>query len=140
MLSETWTKFEENDHPMTDNRDDIYMHVNEIFEDLNRNYKPSKCPWKDEGEIQIDPWGVVWPCCHVSLYGGDGASKNMSIRLGFNEEAEQTNFIEEGKESNSLHNRSLKDILNNQWYNDTLNHAIKNADYDVCRRSCGICK
>ena len=116
------------------------MAANDRFEELNDNHIPSKCPWKNDGEVQIDPWGVVWPCCHISLYGGGGASESSSIKLNFNEEAEQTDFIEEGKETNSLHNRSLKDILNNEWYNDTLNHAIKNAEYEVCRHSCGICK
>jgi MoaA/NifB/PqqE/SkfB family radical SAM enzyme len=137
---EIWTKFEENDHPMTDNRDDIYMHVNEIFEDLNRNYKPSKCPWKDEGEIQIDPWGVVWPCCHISLYGGDKASEFMSIAKDFSEEAADIDLIGSSRKQNNLHNRSLADILRNDWYNDTLNNAIDNADYKICRNNCGICK
>lgn len=132
--------FEENDRPLTSNRDRIWMAANDRFEELNDNHIPSKCPWKNDGEVQIDPWGVVWPCCHISLYGGGGASESSSIKLNFNEDAEQTDFIEEGKETNSLHNRSLKDILNNEWYNDTLNHAIKNAEYEVCRHSCGICK
>jgi MoaA/NifB/PqqE/SkfB family radical SAM enzyme len=132
--------FEENDWPLTDMRDNIWLRANERFEELNLNYIKSKCPWKDEGEVQIDPWGVVWPCCHISLYGGDNASSGMSIEKDFNKEAADIDFINRGRRMNSLHSNSLKDILNNEWFNDTLNNAIDNADYHICRRNCGICK
>ena len=33
-----------------------------------------------------------------------------------------------------------EDILNNDWYNTTLNNAIDDAEYYVCRNSCGVCK
>jgi len=133
-------RFEENDWPLSSNRDRIWLEANERFEELNENYIKSKCPWKDDGEVQIDPWGVVWPCCHISLYGGSGASSEMSVKKDFNEAAADINFIANGQQENNLHNRSLKDILNNNWYNDTLNNAIENADYQICRNNCGICK
>ena len=138
--AEIKVRFEENDWPLSSNRDRIWLEANERFEELWEDYIPSKCPWKDDGEVQIDPWGIVWPCCHISLYGGLGDSSHMSIRLNFNQEAEDTKLIEEAQRSNDLHTRSLKDILNNDWYNTTLNNAIDNADYYVCRNSCGVCK
>jgi len=133
-------RFEENDHPVSDNRDRIWLRANDIFEELNENHIPSKCPWKDEGEVQIDPWGTVWPCCHISLYGGDRASESMSIASDFSQEAEDDNLINKGQRDNNLHDNSLKDILNGYWFNDILNNAIENADWKVCRKNCGVCK
>jgi MoaA/NifB/PqqE/SkfB family radical SAM enzyme len=133
-------RFEENDHPVSDNKDNIWLKVNDRFNELNQNYIPSKCPWKDEGEIQIDPWGVVWPCCHISLYGGSGASKDMSIAHDFSQEAEDNNLINEGKRENSLHDNSLGDILNNDWFNERVNNAIDDAEWKICGNKCGVCK
>jgi len=137
---ELMERFEENDSPMSDIRDRIWVSVNDIFEKINENHVPSKCPWKDEGEVQIDPWGVVWPCCHISLYGGGGGSADMSIAADFSQQAYDTDLIANGQKENNLHNRSLAEILRNKWYNNILDNAIDNADYKICRNNCGICK
>lgn len=132
--------FEENDRPMSDIRDSIWMEVNAQFEELYMNYSPSKCPWKNEGKVQIDPWGTVWPCCHISTYGGSGASEFMSIAKDFNQEASDIDLIANGQQENNLHNKSLADILRNDWFNETVDNAVENADWSVCRSNCGVCK
>jgi len=130
--------FEENDQPMSDIRDSIWMRVNDKFEELE--HKGScKCPWKDDGNVQIDPWGKVWPCCHISLYGGSTASNFMNIAKDFDENF-LTEDLEEAKRQNNLHDNSLGDILKNSFYNYTLENAVQNADWNICKRTCGISK
>jgi MoaA/NifB/PqqE/SkfB family radical SAM enzyme len=132
--------FPENDKPFSDLRDG-YIFVNlgyDSFESAKEFKVETKCPWKQAGEVQIDPWGIVWPCCHISLYGGGRGSDGMSVHNDFNKEAE--NLINNGKEENNLHNDSLHNILNNKWFNTTVDNAVENADWKICRRNCGVCK
>lgn len=135
------TEFPENDMPMSDAKDGyIWMNINDIFEEVFTDHKPSKCPWKDEGEVQIDPWGTVWPCCHISLYGGGEASEYMYIKNEFNEQAVEDDLIGRAKRMNNLEEEKLGDILSNHWFNKTLNNAIDQAEWAVCRNNCGVCK
>ena len=135
------TEFHENDVPMSDLKDgSIYMNVNDMFHDVFDEHRESKCPWKQEGEVQIDPWGTVWPCCHISLYGGGDESAYLDMGKELNEDAAEENVIGKAKEDNNLNKFELGDILNNHWFHKTLNRAIISADWKVCRNNCGICK
>tara|TARA_B110001454_G_C12668165_1_gene412505 strand:+ start:168 stop:1268 length:1101 start_codon:yes stop_codon:yes gene_type:complete len=137
--SELSQQFPENENPVSDLKDaDVYLEANLRFGEMEIFYEKSKCPWHQQGEVQIDPWGTVWPCCHISLYGGGEASSYMSVTKDFNEEAEH--LINDGKKENNLHNDSLQNILNNEWFNERVDKAVKNADWKICRNTCGVCK
>lgn len=100
--------------------------------DLVRENEPNtKCPWYNDRKIQIDPWGKVWPCCHVSLYG-------IHIDMHDIDQMVDSTFIE-ARESNDLNKYSLSDILSNDWFTDA-SKSIDNADWKSCRDICGVCK
>ena len=92
----------------------------------------TKCPWYNAGEIQIDPFGTVWPCCHVSLFG-----VNLSKHI-LSKNCDET--IIERRTENNLFKYSLQEILSNQWYNHHLDTVVKEAKWKVCKQSCGVCK
>ena len=96
--------------------------------DLNE----TKCPWYNEGEVQIDPFGTVWPCCHVSLYGINLSKQPLSERCD--------DSIIERRTENSLFKYTLHKILSDSWYNGHLNKVVKQAKWEVCRRTCGVCE
>lgn len=129
--------FEENDKPFSDLRDGhIFVNLNNEFENAQEFKIETKCPWKNEGEIQIDPWGIVWPCCHISLFGGpdeNDSSWARNLRVG------DEDLIPEGKKENNLHSDSLQNILNNNWFNVRVDDAVDNASWQICKRNCGVC-
>jgi len=133
--------FEENDKPISGQRDAaFYSRFNNKFEELMKDHiAVSKCPWQKEGEVQLDPWGVVWPCCHTSLYGGDGV---MQDAINWDKELAPgyKDIANEIMKTCDLHNRPLKEILNNEFFDKTLNKVIIDAEWQVCRNNCGICK
>lgn len=113
------------------NKDQIEIILND-FDPISNN-KPyiltelqsTNCPWYNEGEVQIDPWGNVWPCCHISCSRfEDSPEINIIKEMGFN------NF--------NLHHASLKEILDSTYYNKTLSDAVKCGTWEVCRQSCDI--
>lgn len=75
------------------------------------------CPYAEEGMIQIDPWGNVWPCCYIS-------GRQLDKRTNFNYNKYKNNNI----------NNNLRDILK-QFEND-LTFAWKRESIDICNR-CG---
>lgn len=83
------------------------------------NQNLSKCPWYNDAKIQIDPWGNVWPCCHISL-----------LRMHkYDSEAEKIN----------LNDNNLYDILAGHWYKDVLHDGINGKNpWDICKRKCGV--
>jgi len=148
QIDATRAIFRENERPNSTAKDGkFYSTINTNFESLFKQHiQESKCPWQHEGEVQLDPWGIVWPCCHTSLYGG-GASHNASCMTGpnginYDKELAPGNdhIVEEIMNTCNLNTRSLEDILSNNFFNNTLNTAIENADWAVCRNNCGICK
>ena len=93
----------------------------------------TKCPWYNEGEIQIDPWGTVWPCCHVSLFG-----IKMDKHQKILEEVDETIF--KRRTENSLSKYRLQQILRDDWYSHHIDSVVKTAEWGVCQRTCGVCK
>ena len=106
------------------------MHITEVLKD-SKFMNETKCPWYNEGEIQIDPFGTVWPCCHVSLYGVNLSKQSLKTNC------DET--IIERRTENSLFKYSLQEILSNDWYNHHLDTIVKEAKWEVCKRSCGVC-
>ena len=145
QIDQTEKHFDENERMISSLKDGpLFMEINENFSTAFPNHRKSKCPWQDEGEVQIDPWGIVWPCCHISLYGG-GASHAKScmtdiIDLDKELAPGNDNTIKEAMEENDLNKDTLKEILRNHWYNKKLNNAIQGAEWGVCRNNCGVCK
>lgn len=75
------------------------------------------CPYAEEGMIQIDPWGNVWPCCYIS-------GRQVDKRTNFNYNRYSNNNI-----SNNL------TAIVEQFEKD-LNAAWKRESIDICNR-CG---
>jgi hypothetical protein len=98
---------------------------------LNTSEKQkTKCPWYNAQEIQIDPWGTVWPCCHVSLFGVHLEKHNIA------NEVDET-FVQARKDNN-LKDSSLYDILKSDWYNEHVKLSVKGAKWKTCQRTCGV--
>lgn len=121
----------EHDLPLSDLRDyDNWLDATDMFIE---NRKDHKCPWYADKKIQIDPWGQVWPCCHLSLYGIEISSHNL-------DEMVNTSAFIQAREQNNLKESTLTEILNGSWWGHTLNDAVENAEWKQCRDICGICK
>lgn len=131
MPSHSETRFD-NDWPISDLKNSAYwIHIMDTM-DETKWMDDKKCPWFNQGEVQIDPWGTVWPCCHVSLFG----TKMTKHSLG--NEADQT--ILRQRTENSLKKYSLYDVLSNQWFRGHLDEVVEKAKWKVCQRSCGVCE
>lgn len=126
-------RFDNNDWSLSDQKNPSYwIKINDFLNDspwLNE----TKCPWYNEGEVQIDPWGVVWPCCHVSLFG-----IKLDKHTRILEEVDETIF--ERRTENSLTKHSLQEILKDQWYTNHLDSVVRKAKWEVCKRTCGVCE
>ena len=118
------TRFDDLDTTMSDLRDFDYYDAIQDWLPKNK----TKCPWFNDRNIQIDPWGRVWPCCHVSQYG---------VTNDFSEVDES---FKSARETNDLTNHSLRSVLRNDWYMKDLYKAVKNASWSECRETCGVCK
>jgi len=113
---------------------DYHTYLDMIDETRERYAKDEqKCPWYSDGRIQIDPWGTVWPCCHLSLYGIDIVNHDLNTMVN------ELSFIK-AREQNSILDKSLIDVLRSGWWRNDLNDAIENAEWKQCRDICGICK
>jgi MoaA/NifB/PqqE/SkfB family radical SAM enzyme len=110
----------------------VYGQINEQFSKLYEFAEDSKCPWYKDQEVQIDPWGVVWPCCHLSLLGIPLHKHILTISAD--------NSIIEARKSNNLHKYSLTEVLYNEWFTSTVSNAVDNASWKICRDTCGVCK
>jgi len=140
QIDQTEAYFDENERMISSLKDGpMFMEINENFANSFTDHRKSKCPWQDEGEVQIDPWGIVWPCCHISLYGGGGSMVDV-INLDKELAPGNDDTVNEAMEENDLNNDTLKEILSNHWFNKTVNNAIETAEWGVCRNNCGVCK
>jgi len=102
---------------------------------INKINTESKCPWKQAGEVQIDPWGIIWPCCYVSVYGGgnlwSGFDMDEVLPSG-------NNIINDAFEQNDLNKYTLIEILENRWFNTIVDNAIAKSEWNICKNTCGI--
>ena len=90
------------------------------------------CPWYNQGEVQIDPWGNVWPCCHISLYG-EGPKLHNIIDKRFNTE-EWLN--KPYGRFNNLKASPLLEILEHQFYELDIYRATEAGDWKICQDMC----
>tara|TARA_R110002049_G_scaffold7423_8_gene43135 strand:- start:1115 stop:2137 length:1023 start_codon:yes stop_codon:yes gene_type:complete len=92
----------------------------------------SQCPWYTEGEIQIDPYATVWPCCITSQtsYGVEPGGHKYDPITGFTNLAKSPNY--------NLKTKTLKEILTDKWYTDILEKKIEGAEFSVCVDDCGV--
>ena len=102
---------------------DAFSVAKEYLED---NTPKTKCPWFNDGEIQIDPFGVVWPCCHVSLQG---------VETPYQVE---TDYAITARQENRLQDKSLFDILDSRWFTKTLSKSLIDDPWEPCKKSCGV--
>lgn len=105
-----------------------------IFKDLdNVNFgKPSKvlntiCPWYNDRDVQIDPWGTLYTCCFASetRYGFD------RDRLDF---PGYENYFDK---SNNVNNKTLKEIFSSDFFQN-IEPKIKNGSWHICYDNCNI--
>jgi len=126
------SKLPADDLPISD-KEDASKWI-KILEDKKKdNNNETKCPWYNEGEVQIDPWGTVWPCCHVSLFG-----IKMDKHKRILDEVDETIF--KRRTENSLSKYTLQQILKDDWYSHHIDSVVKTAKWGVCQRTCGVCK
>ena len=76
------------------------------------------CPYAEEGMLQIDPWGNIWPCCYIS-------GRQLDNR---------TNFNYKKYKNNHIRNDNLKVIT--QQFVDDLYPAWQRESIDTCNK-CG---
>jgi len=76
------------------------------------------CPYAEDGMLQIDPWGNIWPCCYIS-------GRQLDLR---------TNFNYSKYKNNHMRNADLRIIT--QQFVDDLHTAWQQESIDICNR-CG---
>lgn len=95
----------------------------------------TECPWYNQGEIQIDPWANVWPCCHISMWGPGIKNVNKPIDFDMNAMRKKHGVF------NNLKRNNLMEILSHTWYNKDIPDAVENASWQMCIKSCDVgCK
>jgi hypothetical protein len=77
------------------------------------------CPYGQEGMIQVDPWGNMWPCCYIS-------GRQLDRKTNFPYDDFDTN-VERYTISQILD--KLRPFLIQQWSSQSL---------DICNRCAGI--
>lgn len=100
--------------------------INKVVDD---DYN-TKCPWYNTREIQIDPWGRVWPCCIISE-NQDFKYENNSLDMPY--------VFEDVSAQVDLNKKLLSQTLRSKWYSE-LEDNIWNAEYKPCRKQCGVTK
>lgn len=113
------------DFKLSDNPDYMkYLDISDAIEDAD-----SECPWLADRMIQIDPWGTVWPCCHISYHGSD-------VFLEYTGEEATDEHFSEARTDNNLRMNSLYAILQNNWYTNVLPEAVDKEKWIVCKEQC----
>lgn len=90
----------------------------------------SRCPWYNEGNIQIDPWGNVWPCGHISP-GYLEAEEKHSTYWFISDKAKFGVF-------NNLSNAALLDILADDFFNSWMKQHTDAGDLKICYDCCDL--
>lgn len=99
------------------------------------NDNSTKCPWYNGKKLQVDPWGNVWPCCHLSNYS------SAPVLFPKIADAKEFDFSSERQKhnlQNNLHHNSLGEILSSDWYNKRLPNMIDNDPWYSCKTNCGV--
>jgi hypothetical protein len=78
------------------------------------------CPYAQEGMIQIDAWGNVWPCCYIS---GRQIDK-------------KTNFDYNKYTDNNIKYKSLTEIL--EFIKEDIYNVWEHKSIDICNKCAGI--
>jgi len=107
----------------------VFLNMNDKLKDNRKN--DTVCPWYNDRQVQIDPWGKVWPCCHVSLWGT--YIEGMSLTDGLVDESFLAARVE-----NDLKKYSLPQVLTNQWFTEDLNDALNTGSWKQCQNICGV--
>lgn len=126
--------FAASDEPLSALRDShIYIKAKEQMklDEIPQPEGDSKCPWYNDRKVQIDPFGTVWPCCHVSLYGVE-LDKSQGIAM-----IDETLY--DAIKENNLRDKSLTQILSSEWYEDHISESVQNASWAQCRNTCDVC-
>jgi len=131
-IPESRTRLKDDRIESTNPHKEHILEIGDMYDTyLNTSEKQkTKCPWYNQQEIQIDPWGTVWPCCHVSLFGVDLEKHTLA------NEVDET-FVQARKDNN-LHDHSLYEILSSDWYNEHVKLSVKGAKWKTCQRTCGV--
>lgn len=94
-----------------------------------------KCPWFNDGEIQIDPWGNVFPCCHMGHLGADWSYLRAEMH---EEELEIFNDEHFDLNNHNLNNNSIEEILKNYWFTKHLPKKLDENPYKFCQLECNV--
>lgn len=95
----------------------------------------SNCPWFNNGEIQIDPWGNVFPCCHMGHLGVDWNHPQMEMHEEEKQLFDDEHFV---LNNHNLKNNTIEEILKNYWFTHKLPEKLKNEPYKFCQLECNI--
>lgn len=89
---------------------------------------PGPCPWQVDRQIQVDPWGNVWPCCYFSIYTGSPTS----IRFDYVKDTEE----KYGKTFNNLASNSFDDIIAHEFFQKQLHTDMLENKIAICSNYC----
>lgn len=101
---------------------------NDTFDSFQTTEKINhKCTWYRERHVQIDPWGYVWPCCHVS---GESLSKTVPVQYDC--------WAKFGFLSNNLQKNSIQEILSGPYFMNEISDAIDKKRWNICKQKCKV--
>lgn len=92
----------------------------------------TRCPWYNDGMIQIDPWANVWPCGHISP--GFLEAKEKHSTYWFISDKNKFGVF------NNLKNATMMEILSDEWFNVWMQERTDAGDLKICYDCCGLQK
>ena len=95
------------------------------------------CPWYNQGEIQIDPWGTVWPCCHTSIHRYADRDQ-WKLKDNKNLMLPVLNYRNDtyGADRFSLNKHTLDEILSGTFFNVDVKEAVEKGKWWACQTAC----
>ena len=97
-----------------------------FYKDLVK--EPGLCPWQVDKQIQVDPWGNIWPCCYFSIFTGSPES----VRFEYIKKVKETY----GDSFNNLSISSFDDILNHEFFQKQLHADMNLNKIQICNNYC----
>ncbi len=101
-----------------------------FFDESNNRFHPlrdldnrTNCPWFNERDVQIDPWGQVWSCCYAS-------ETRFGIDREYTIHPEYEKYYHKDLD---LTKNSLKHALSSDFWK-----RIKTFDHYICWDNCGV--